>query len=412
MLQHQSCQLWKLSSNNATYKRYYRMLSGELQNVVDVNKLNISLLSNNSNCFKDKPYALILHDPSDIRKPHSQELDSLCKVRDLSGNLVNGYRTFNSVGVEMNRSNIHLLQNTPYSTEDALYVKHTDRDKEEKLGTSGYFNQKSIFKSHIQSIDSQIKSVSPDCQIVDILDREFDDKEVFEYLSSKSHLFVIRCKTNRKGTEYELDEFGKEKQIKLSKQFFMNGFEKSYQKIKFKSKVYQDVKGVFEYSPISIEDKPYHLVRVSFYTRKGHRVFKEPMLLITNMVVDNEQITELVYEMYLQRSKIEAVFKFCKDVMGWESPRVADFECFKNILSFVFFLTGYFYEIEHELIKKPEAIILAEMGNGKGKVTPYYILLGLKKLIDFIQIKQLVDKQNLTVKDIENITQMFVAQNL
>ena len=117
------------------------------------------------------------------------------------------------------------------------------------------------------------------------------------------------------------------------------------------------------------------------------------MLLITNMMVDNDQIAVLVGALYLQRSKIEAVFKFWKDVLKWEAPRIPDFECMKNTLAFVFFLPGYFYEIEHELRHKPEAMILAQPGNGKGKVIPVYVLRGLRKLMDCIQVSQLIENK-------------------
>ena len=35
----------------------------------------------------------VIHDPSDIRKPHSKKTENLGKVRDLSGNVINGYST-------------------------------------------------------------------------------------------------------------------------------------------------------------------------------------------------------------------------------------------------------------------------------------------------------------------------------
>ena len=38
-----------------------------------------------------------------------------------------------------------------------------------------------------------------------------------------------------------------------------------------------------------------------------------------------------VYHIYLLRSKIEAVFKFLKDVLSWEEFQVRDWESIKNI---------------------------------------------------------------------------------
>jgi hypothetical protein len=84
--------------------------------------LNIALLAHGSSYFKDKDYAIILHDPSDIRKPHSHQLDGLGKVRSLAGSIINGFRTFNSVGVNLSDSSVRLLSSRPYSTADSAFV--------------------------------------------------------------------------------------------------------------------------------------------------------------------------------------------------------------------------------------------------------------------------------------------------
>ncbi len=125
------------------------------------------------------------------------------------------------------------------------------------------------------------------------------------------------------------------------------------------------------------------------------------------MQVDKGLLCELVFELYMKRSKIEAVFKFCKDVLCWESPRVRDFECFKNLLTLVYFVAGYFYEVEPELATLPQAILLAKMGNGKGKITPYYILRGLQKIATYQQMQQQLNQEQITEKQLKQVTDIF-----
>jgi len=52
-------------------------------------------------------------------------------------------------------------------------------------------------------------------------------------------------------------------------------------------------------------------------------------LLITNIAVNTAEQARGIYGIYLMRAKIEAVFKFLKDVLGWEEFQVRDFESIK-----------------------------------------------------------------------------------
>ena len=105
------------------------------------------------------------------------------------------------------------------------------------------------------------------------------------------------------------------------------------------------------------------------------------MLLITNIKVDTYLEAKEVYHIYLLRSKIEAVFKFLKDVLGWEEFQVRDWESIKNIIALCFFVGNYFYEIESVLIEHPTIEIICQLGDGKDKVSHFYFLKGLEKLL-------------------------------
>ena len=40
---------------------------------------------------------ILIHDPCDIRKEYSKELEKIGKVLDLDKNVINGYYTFNTI---------------------------------------------------------------------------------------------------------------------------------------------------------------------------------------------------------------------------------------------------------------------------------------------------------------------------
>lgn len=406
LIENQTGQLFTVSEDGNEYNRNLSLLNGTLKTVVDVEKLNISLLANSSDYFKDKAYIIVLHDGSDIRKQHSKSLENLDIVRDLSGKLINGYPTFNSVAVDLKGKNIRLLQTTPYSSKESSYLSQTDisdyhaglllkgrRAEVAALLKSGnWHNHNQIVETHALRINEKIKAVNPDAVIVHVYDRGHDNVALFEYQTDIDSLFVIRLKLNRNSNELTINDKGKEVAVKLVAQQFFNSSERYYEKVRFKTKTYQQAKGIFEWTTIVLNNRTYSVVKVRFYTRKGHKIFKEPMLLITNMEVNDKKLAELVFELYMKRSKIEGVFKFCKEQLGWENFRIRQFEGIKNLIGLVYFIAGYFYEVEKELINHPAAKWLAQLGKGKGKVTPHYILIGLGKLAHFLTIKELFDQ--------------------
>ncbi|MGK0363027.1 MAG: hypothetical protein ACI85O_000068 [Saprospiraceae bacterium] len=88
IIDNQTGQLWSLSEDTNEYNRNLRLLDGSLQTIVDVSKLNVSLLVNNVDFLQDKVYIIVVHDGSDIRKPWSKESENLDFVRDLQGKLI------------------------------------------------------------------------------------------------------------------------------------------------------------------------------------------------------------------------------------------------------------------------------------------------------------------------------------
>ena len=84
-----------------------------------------------------------------------------------------------------------------------------------------------------------------------------------------------------------------------------------------------------------IEEKSYQVVRITLQNREGKKLFKKPMLLISNIEVKSYLQAKEIYHIYLLRPKIEAVFKFLKDVLGWEEFQVRDCESIKKLNSLV-----------------------------------------------------------------------------
>ncbi len=142
-------------------------------------------------------------------------------------------------------------------------------------------------------------------------------------------------------------------------------------------------------------------MKVRLLTRDGKALFKDPMLLITNIVVDSEQMALHVYQLYLKRSKIEAVFKFLKQQLGWEEFQIRQLVAIKHIILLCFFIGSYFYDYEPELTKNEFMVTVCQLA--KGKVTRHFFLKGLQILAQTHLALQFFQEQNLSQEQIQKL---------
>ena len=242
--------------------------------------------------------------------------------------------------------------------------------------------------------EEQLKKGNPSKKLTHVIDRGSDDNELFVFIDeSLGDGFVIRLKSSR------LSENGE----KLATKRFKHKNTRHFDKIQIKNKVYQNASCVIEYGELL---NGYAVVRVQLFNRDGKALFKVPMLLITNKEVSTSEQASNIYHIYLKRSKIEGVFKFLKNVLGWEESQIREFAAMKTLLTFCYFVAGYFYEIESALIQNETIQFLAYLGNGKGKVTRFYILRGLNKWINKNIVDVAIEKFKITPEQMKEIDRL------
>jgi hypothetical protein len=376
---------------------------------ISVEKINESLVERFIKNNTDMNEAYLIHDPSDIRKPYSKKIENLGKVRDLNGNIINGYSSHNIVGIAGNNKSVHLLSHISYSNKDDKFLKREfvkkleenkefEGEKEARVlyEANDYFNKKIISNKEIQNISVRLKSLKPNLKITHILDREFDDDEYLETIdSSINDSFIVRSKKTR--SDDLVDE--NKKSTKLIDAKFEQTKIIEIQKIRFKDKVYQDTKLEISWKKY----RTYNVVKITIRDRNNVEIFKNPMLLLTNKIVDTDEDAYQIYLGYLKRSRIEYVFKFLKEGLGWEEIQTRNFQGIQNLLSICFYVSSYLYEIGKEAAHDDYAILLAEIGGGKGKVTRYYILEGVKLILGKIRVEEVFKRHGITPKIQENI---------
>lgn len=133
------------------------------------------------------------------------------------------------------------------------------------------------------------KQEQPDFQIIHILDAGSDNNDLFDYIDKTlEDKFVIRLKLDQHSDKTYLDDNGKEKYAKVIKKKFANRKCFSIQKTQINGKIYQHANCLIEYENFSGPVDT--VVRITLYDRKRQKIFKNSMLLLTNLDVNTHEL--------------------------------------------------------------------------------------------------------------------------
>ncbi len=255
---------------------------------------------------------------------------------------------------------------------------------EQYIEEDSYLNLSRVTQAQLQRVSEAFKAENPQIRLCHVMDRQFDNENgVFVFIDEElEDEFVVRLKLSRNSKQTIYDE-KKEKEVavKLKVADFADKHRLIIPKFRRKGKVYQNVTCQIETDSLTLTDKSYTVVRVTLFDRKGKPIYKNPMLVLSNIAVKSAEEGIGIYRIYLLRAKVEQVFKFFKDVLGWEEFQIRDYEAIKNLLALSFFIGSYFYEIESELVNNQTVALIAQLGGGKGKVTRHYFFKGLERML-------------------------------
>lgn len=368
--------IYSMGKTEGQYKGQRRLLSSEAIELKGVNEFTSQRGSKN---LEGQKVVFVPVDGSEIRKQYSKKLENLMRVRDLDGQLINGYRTINSIGVTEDGKRVLLLETIPFSSNEQG------------------FRSENVYKEEIirESSEAIKSNAGGEIKILYLLDSEFDDRKIVEEIEGQGDSFIIRVKHLERTVESVEGEQNKLGSIELK-----NRYAKRHEKLRIKDRLYQNAKtevevGEFRY----IGGKKYFLVKVEVTDRDGKLVYKEPMYLMTDVEVDGGQQGYGIFKNYLIRSKIEGVFKYLKDVLGWQEFRIRDIEGIKKLLAITYLVGAYFYEIGEGIISEEFVEIVSRLGSVGGKITRNALVKGLKELITTIETIKLL-KDNLSDEEI------------
>jgi len=430
IIEKKTVRLFKVSDEKREYNRYKSLLDGSLKSVLNNDKISQALRDNSVEAMSSQNEIVLIHDPCDIRKKYSKKLENIGDVLDLDKNVINGYSSFNTVVVDNKNKRLHLVDSVVYSNKEPNFLTQKELDKYQQgelqkskdtnqkkrvdvilklLKEDNYINLYRITKKQLKNTSEAFKKEQADARIVHVLDCGFDDKNIFDYIDKElKDEVVARLAISRNSNDTYIDDKKKKRFFKLKDVKLANSQSFLIEKVQLKGKNYQKASCLIEYDDFRLENSTYTVIRIILKDRHGKKIFKNPMLLLTNREIKTAEQAHGIYFIYLQRSKIEGVFKFIKEVLGWEEFQVRDFESIKNIISLGFFIGGYFYAIESELIKDTTIQYICELGGGKGKYTRYYFLQGLAKILTYQAVEQFVENQGISDDEFQKMKNVLL----
>jgi hypothetical protein len=361
----------------------------------------------------NKPKYLIIQDGSEIRKPESEEMEKLQKVRALDGKLVNGFRSVASIAVSEDNQECFLLEMNTFSCKE-----------------KGYVSDNAIELKMIKNA-SKLRSIA---SLVYVLDRRYDSFNFMDQINVQKDKFIIRVKsldrkvfTTKKGFKSNLplpkktlEAIAADKIIETRcGQFPIK--ESNIVKVKelrLKCGTFYNVKVHYWHNEILIPDPlgikgniPCTAIQVQLRDSKNKLIYVNPMYLVTNQVGLTKQEVIDTYFHYLQRHGIEQVFKFMKTTLNLEKFQIKKLKLIKKLISITFLASAYFYMNRRGILEDPvlleEIKQICELGKGKGKIGLKYLKQGIESLNNIFLVLEWKKQHNISDEKIIQIAKRY-----
>lgn len=108
IIEHKTIRLWTLSDDKQEFDRYKKLIDNSLKSILDDKKISKALIQHCVEKLNGNKRLYIFSDHCDSRKPYSNDLENLGKVRALNGDIINGYTTLGSVILDETRKELTL----------------------------------------------------------------------------------------------------------------------------------------------------------------------------------------------------------------------------------------------------------------------------------------------------------------
>lgn len=315
----------------------------------------------------------LILDGMELRRAGADAQESLMQVRDLDGRLVNGYRSFNVLGMGADGER-GLLYHRLFSSEEA-----------------GFRSENTEWRQALAETEACLKGYGGPQTWV--MDRGFDNDEVWWWIwnHSESHVvwrashmgrIVLWCTPDGCWEERYLDAtFAHLRRMATAETTLtvrMPG-----QKRAARQPVLVDVAAVpiRVYAPQDKErTKDVWCVQVAVRNAR-----QDPWVLLTDWPVTDEASALRIFRFYRKRWAVEDTFKFIKSAFGIEEVQMLKLKAVRTLVALAWVAAAFLFHLGLTL-DQPEVRLLARLGGWEERPNrpPGKIILtrGLRRILD------------------------------
>ena len=332
---------------NITLKKTIERLSRNLAELDDTEIITNNYIKNVKLDMTDR--SILIIDDSDIAKPKSKVLESMCEIRDGSTEeITQGY---------------HMLEMTALTPKHKMPIP---------VYSKIYSSKEEGFVSADEEVLKGLKYLSANFSKKEIraLDRGYDALCYYEYFFKNNEKFVIRAKKNR----YVVHDGKTVNIMELAKKY------KGKYKMQFKGKNGKKIEIKISIVPVKLYKYPKKEINLVIVQGFG----KEPMLLLSNLNSTDDRLAEVITKVYLMRWRIEEYYKFKKQQFKFEDFRVRTLKSIRNlnmILVALIGMLGILSEKQNTSKLAMEIIDSSKRIYGKKKFVYYAIADGIYEIL-------------------------------
>ena len=319
-----------------------------------------------------EPELELVLDGMELRRPGAHAQEYLMSVKALDGSLVNGYRSFNVLGMGQEARGLlyHKLisSNTPDFSSENVEIKAAIQQTEQAL--VGFAGTKTW-----------------------AIDMGFDNDDIWWEIWKHPHSHMVnRVYHMERIVEWQAAS-GKweERYLDATFQYLQHlASIETELEVRFQGQKYakrQKVTVELSAVPIRVyhpedksQTKPVWLVRAKVVGAVG-----KPWYLLTDWPVNDADSAMRIFRFYRRRWSVEDTFKFIKTSFGIEEVQMLGFEAVRRLVAYGWVAAGFLFHLGLTL-EQPEVRLLAYLGGWEERKNrppgKQVLTRGLRRLID------------------------------
>jgi hypothetical protein len=355
-------------------KRVRRMANGETtqRSELDAGSVTRVLREHAAATLADEPEVTLILDGMELRRAGATSQEALMRVKALEGGLVNGYRSFNVLGLGEGAAR-------------GLVYHHL------------FSSQEAGFKSENREIQAAIEATEASLQTFTgpktwVMDAGFDNDDVWWWVWGHGSHLVCRVYHFERIVEWQtptgeweeryLDATFKHLTPLATVETTLEVRLKGQRRTKRQPvTVHLSAVPIRVYAPgDKSRTKPVWIVKVEVEGAAG-----DPWYLLTDWPVTTEAEVVRIFRFYRRRWSVEDTFKFIKTCFGAEDVQMLHLEAIRRLVAYAWVAAGFLFHLGLTL-DDTEVRLLARLGGWEPRADrpPGKLILtrGLRRLLD------------------------------